>query len=559
MYPLRRTGLVNQNKIVSGWPFANVITVSQTDPDADYSTIAVAITAAVAGDVIEIDPGTYTEILTVNKAITLRGRDRDNTEITSSTSFSTVVGLTAADAKLLNLKITHTGTGLSDLCVGVSANDCIIENCIIEKSSASNTGKGIDNTGGTDLIVRDTTITISGATAFNRCYDGYNAANDVEFIECKLDASGTGAAEIAMNHASAVATITETVLVNGTVTINFNLGVFNGTLQDAILAKNVSATTAVFNDVGFLDEAGEYQTTTDEGDNVAWCVVVVGNDDDDNIFVKRRGNVTVNYIGSAPNAGDFLITSTTGGSGKQQVVMHPAIFGVALAAGAGGKVEALLLTGTIYSPLSSANAVVQVSSADDTDFVALIDAAGVGGLTATNVPYDTITSGNENVIDPVSATELGKMVLHNTTRSTSRLITAVDTANNAITTVSSVDSWADNDAITIRSQTCDRGGSPFFIDVDLSQTSELPTLTRAIAMQSNKRDTAANFGLWSHEFATFSVFKQQFVLAQAANVFNSFAVTLPLIGRTFCYSATANGAATSLILYNLMGVYIAIP
>ncbi len=556
MYPLRRTGLINQNKIVSGWPFDNVITVSATDPDADYATIAAAIAAASAGDVIDIDPGVWTETLMVSKAITLRGRDRDNTEITSSTDFTTTVALTAVGAKLLNLKITHTGTGLLDNCVGVTADDCVIENCILEKSSASNTGKGVENTGGTGLIVRETTITISGATAFNRCYDGHTAANDVEFIRCTLEAAGTGASEISMNHASAVATITETVLVNGTVTINANLGIFNGTLQDAFLVKNVSGAPAVFGDVGFLDEAGEYQTTTTEADDVAWCVVVIGDDDDDDIFIKRRGNASVNYAGAAPSAGDFLITSTTGGSAKQQVTMRPEVFAVATAAGAGGTIETLLLTGTEMIMKPGTQQVSTQVSIGDTFFTGTLSADPVGAT----FTY-TVSTGNENSIKPAATNLLAKLRVYNSTRSEYALIQDVDTGTNTITVTSAgqLANWLSGDSITAESQTVTTGGAGgSAVWYEYEFVTELPALTRGIQMLIQISDTAANKVSVFHPFETFNGAKVFGPRTEVASVFMDFTSPFfPIFDNKFVFSSVSNGAATKTILTKLFAIAVA--
>lgn len=231
MYPLRRTGLINQNKIVSGWPFANVLTVSQTDPDADHSTIAAAITAASAGDIIKIDPGTYNESLNVSKAIVLDGFDANKTEITTGGSAITI-GVTTSDVVLKNLKVGNTNAGSSDRCVEIfaSSNNCVIENCILEISTAGTANKGIQNVGGTGLIVQETDITISGGTASNRCYDANTAANDAEIFGGKFDASGTGAAEIVLNHASAVVGLYDPILENAVLTLT--LGNALGTYYD---------------------------------------------------------------------------------------------------------------------------------------------------------------------------------------------------------------------------------------------------------------------------------------------------------------------------------------
>lgn len=558
MYPLRRTGLVNQNKIVSGWPFANVITVSQTDQDADYSTIAAAITAASAGDVILIDAGTYTEAITVNKAIALTSFDVNKTEITTTSMIT--ISLTTSDIVLSNLKIINASSGVQGNCISLSssADDCVVDNCILENNTAGNTNNGIENVSGTGLVVRETNITISAGTSSNFCYNGNTAANDVEFIRSKLDASGAGAAEIRLNHANAFATITETILINGTVAINANLGTFNGTLQDAILTKNSSGATAAFNDVGFLDVAGEYQTTTTEADNVVWCVVVIGNDDDDNIFVKRRGNAIVNYTGAAPSAGDFLITSTTGGSATQQVTMRSEIFAVATANGSGGTVMALLLTGTESKTVTSSNEWFRHAAfADTSNFVATIN----GAPTPTSVVYNAPSAGAENTIAPIAGM-LTRIVLHCTAGAgigTSRIMTAVNTGTNTITTVSSIDAWANGDTITAQSQTAVAAGPQFFYDLELTGQTVVPLLARSIKFNLLAFDTGGAVTSVGHPFETNSPSKT----VQASNevaggqVWNF--VDIKLTEQKFCFSWGASGAATALPILRIQGYDLAVP
>jgi len=55
----------------TGWPFANIITVDSTNVEADYSTIAAAISGASAGDAIILNAETFSENITLSKALTL--------------------------------------------------------------------------------------------------------------------------------------------------------------------------------------------------------------------------------------------------------------------------------------------------------------------------------------------------------------------------------------------------------------------------------------------------------------------------------------------------------
>jgi hypothetical protein len=90
-----------------------------------------------------------------------------------------------------------------------------------------------------------------------------------------------------------------------------------------------------------------------------------------------------------------------------------------------------------------------------------------GNPTATSVVYDNDT--NEDMFNIMFGyngnTFWGRIVLHNTTRGNYRYITAVNKWVNTITTTSSADDWADNDDITVQSQTNTQSG---YFDVDLS-------------------------------------------------------------------------------------------
>lgn len=122
-----------------GWPFDKILTVSTTDPDADYTTIAAAIAAASAGEAIWLDAETFTETITVNKAITIFST---GATITSSSDFTVTV---TAAAKLFNLTITNSGTGAVAAPVHLNgASSVVIDNCTLNKSSGAATiGAGL--------------------------------------------------------------------------------------------------------------------------------------------------------------------------------------------------------------------------------------------------------------------------------------------------------------------------------------------------------------------------------------------------------------------------------
>jgi hypothetical protein len=243
-----------------------------------------------------------------------------------------------------------------------------------------------------------------------------------------------------------------------------------------------------------------------------------------------------------------------------------AIAQTANAAGAGGTCEALLHCNTAFLSLTSSNFILNINTTTGTSrFVAKIDdnagAHGGQGLDATHVPYDTISAGDESNINVQATTELGQIRLFNSTRGTYRLITAADTANNVITTVNSADAWADNDDIDIESQLCTAPGNDM-IEMDTSQTTDIPGLTRILQCQFWKRDSGAvGQFIAIHPYDTYSNTREAFCLNQAAHatLYLMTSVPIPISQRRFCTRWNASGAGTAAQTISLLGVWVAAP
>lgn len=324
--------------------------------------------------------------------------------------------------------------------------------------------------------------------------------------------------------------------------------------------KNTSGITTTVGMVGYLTlTAGagmEFKTTTTANDNRIGGIacVIVGGINNADIYTVDFGRHTIPYAGTAPAAGDYLVFSTTAGSVAKQTYMSPDVLAIAMAAGSGGVVDAQLLARSTFVPYSSANHVLRIDNHSATAFVSVIN----GAPSATSVVYGAVT-GNEDSIVPVATTQLGKIVLNNTTRSTSRLITANNTGTNTITTVSSADAWATTDAIQANSATCNSGGSPFFFDIDLSQQSEIPTLARAIAMTLYHSDSGGNSFIAVHPFETFSNPKQKIGFNYSTAVGSYTEVILGLISRKFCFRASSAGAGSTISQIIVDGYWMASP
>lgn len=165
-----------QGGAIGGWPLAKVLTVSATNPDADYTNIADAIAAASTGDVILIDAGTYTitVALALNKAITLLGIDPVNTIIACATNSVNIIDISVAGASVRNLTLSHTGAGTAPKAITVSVNSVVLEDLFINMTGAPSSNWGIYQTGGntTALKIINCFVAATGGSG------GYAYANE---------------------------------------------------------------------------------------------------------------------------------------------------------------------------------------------------------------------------------------------------------------------------------------------------------------------------------------------------------------------------------------------
>jgi hypothetical protein len=326
-----------------------------------------------------------------------------------------------------------------------------------------------------------------------------------------------------------------------------------------VIVKNTSGAVAAANEVGYIDEAGEYQTTTTQFLDVEWCVVLIGGANNADIYVARRGRVTVELDGNC-SIGDKLYTSTTAGQANPQSYMRPEMFAVALtanASGAGGTCEALLHTQTRAQPVAYSANLYNSSALSDSDFNGTI-ATLPGGAVLTYTPV----SGDELNLVPGNTTAIAKLRLYNSTRSTYGLINDADTATNTITLTATVDAgWQVGDSITLRSQTNTSAVSgTYFFDFEIEDNTEIPDLARAVEAQIAFRDTgAAGETARVHPWETNSGAKRRVFQAQVANqlLYTRFFTTF--IQRRFVMQWSSSGAGTTTVLIRPDIVYLASP
>lgn len=204
-----------------------------------------------------------------------------------------------------------------------------------------------------------------------------------------------------------------------------------------------------------------------------------------------------------------------------------------------------------FVPYSSNYRVLETSLSSDTSFTAKIN----GTPSGTTVIYDTVT-GNEDSIVPVSSSEIGKLVLRNTTRGTEALIQAVNTSTNTITVTNAADivGWADNDDITCNSATCTDAGISYFFDLDLSGF--LPVTAAAVVLAIAMWDTAANAYVMLHPYDAYAVGKT-FVVQNvtASGWLRTLLAIISVTSQKICLYCNASGSATAKYYLSIVGWY----
>lgn len=324
---------------------------------------------------------------------------------------------------------------------------------------------------------------------------------------------------------------------------------------------NASGGTVSAGDVGYINSSNEYKETTTAYASVAWCVVTIGGANNADIYVARSGTVTITLNGNC-SIGDKLYTSTTLGQAQPQSYVRPGMFAVANtanASGAGGTCSALLYCNRAVVPLASDNDVLYVQGASSSDWQSSCNGAPVGAVVTYNTP---LTSGAENAIVPTASTELGKFVLHNTTRGEEAFIQAVDTGAKTITVTAAADvsAWLDTEVLTVRSQVNTTAlGSSYYFDVEVTSP-EISDLTVGLHLYWDVKDTGgAGQNAILHPYEADSPSKRFLHLTQVANVaFRGYAL-VSLAQRRFCTLWLASGAGTFTTYLKIMEAIVATP
>jgi hypothetical protein len=332
-------------------------------------------------------------------------------------------------------------------------------------------------------------------------------------------------------------------------------------ITNGIRVLNNTGVLSTIGDTGYIDSAGKLAyTMTANLDGVAWCVVVAGGSAGTTVSVLREGQVTVTMNANSAT-GDYLVTSATNGTATTNgSKMRPEVFAVALTAnsgGMGGQVQAMLMTKTRFVTTNNANFAVHVASGGGSLWTGTIN----GAPSTTSVTVTT-TAGALANIKPADAGNWLYMRLWNTTRNSFRLITAINTATNVITTVASIDTWANTDVLTIESRTTTTGLTFKAVELDWSNAISngiIPATARSVTFEITNFNTATIGTLKALlPYTTYAgsnlVGVRNPVLSQTALAH----VTAPIINGVTCMywegggtgTATTDTMALALIGYN---------
>lgn len=601
------------------WPFGDVLTVDATNAGANYSTIADAAAVAASGDLILFDGSLACNNVTLGAGVSIAGWSPKTSILTQTSdancltvnnaqafNFSIAMAINSANNRIgLNLTgdlprvnnvvidAANAGAGACDGIVSAGTGDPVLTACdshgdryalyvdnassIVTVDGGHYLGGSADvqvNAGFANLLMpylESGVISAFPATRgqwFDTSARVRTASKNVYF-----DSTTTAPLNITARSAASSSPVTQDVyLDDGT---NYTPGIatlrrYDGSNWQGVggdygvmKVKNTSGATRAAGDVGYTTwttgSGIEFKTTTTANDNRIGSVaaVLVGGANNANIYVTQLGRLTIPYAGSDPAQGNFLVFSTTAGKVALQTTMSPDVVAVAMAAGAGGTVDALLVAGSVFKNNTPAFDIFRCDTASNSDFVATINGAPSGA----SVTYNAPSSGQEGNLTPASTSQIAKMVLHNTTRGTSALISTVNTGTNVITlTANAPAAWASGDTITIRSQTNTVNPSANVYFMDFEFVSDINDLARYFDTYLFHYDSGtAGQRLNIHPWQTNANSKQLALDTYAAGLVSSVTGRVTLYQKRFCLSWQASGTGTGIVGLRLLGEGVASP
>jgi hypothetical protein len=255
---------------------------SSTQP---YATIAAAITAAAANDIIKIKPGAYVEDLAfaAGEDLTLTAMSPGSVTITGSMT------ITDATVQLEGLNLIDDGAGIALHFTGTLADTLTMIGCVVDSTAGGGVTFSMDNTAGTviclrsningdvgnaneviqcesgTLDIRDTDVTHGSNVAEALVAEG-DAATSILAVDCRFQGSVSAEAAVVAPAAyvlencvftvgaisAVIAAATTTIVVDGGTITSTDAG------NDAI---DGAGTLTIGKDIAFIAAADEVATT----------------------------------------------------------------------------------------------------------------------------------------------------------------------------------------------------------------------------------------------------------------------------------------------------------
>ena len=189
----RRMAWSDENGGGGGWPFDNVFTVSTTNPGADFASIQDANddSGVGSGDALALDAETFSEALTISKALAIVAAMLGQCVITDATNSAPTLNNSSADVRLTGLTIYHTGAGTTAGCLYSASNNFFADLCTFSKTSgASGTAYGLWINSGSNVTVNNCTLVASSGSGSN--FGGYITGGAVTLTNCNVTGGGSG-------------------------------------------------------------------------------------------------------------------------------------------------------------------------------------------------------------------------------------------------------------------------------------------------------------------------------------------------------------------------------
>jgi hypothetical protein len=171
--------------LAAGSSFDNVKTVDASNPNADYSTIGAAVSAASDGDVILVGPGDYNETgITITKEVAIIGLAPTTYGAQTPGPYVRIYGTLSSSGSILSrdptcveivlaniwLDLTWTGSSGTGYCIDGSAAEWRIDNCYVRVTVSTGAGASSNVYGvsfqraqihNSDFIIQDSSTLIT--------------------------------------------------------------------------------------------------------------------------------------------------------------------------------------------------------------------------------------------------------------------------------------------------------------------------------------------------------------------------------------------------------------